>query len=278
MNSEVFMLNLIELKQFVAFADYGTLSEVSQRMNISQPTLTRNMKHVERDFGVSLFTRQKNKMFLNETGEIAVEYARQLLKNERNVVQMVQEFDRKLRSITIASCAPAPLWLLSPKISFYYPDNTITSSICETEQVIEQLNKEQIDIGILPYEYKTDNLYATPFFTEHLSVCVPLGHNLCSYDKLAFHDLNGYNCLLRDQLGFWTNLCKREMPASKFLIQTDESEFLELVKSSTLFCFSTNYASYPEEILNNRKRIPIVDDCANVIYYLVWRKGKEYKF
>ena len=88
------------------------------------------------------------------------------------------------------------------------------------------------------------------FLTEHLSVCIPFGHSLCSYDKLTFHDLNGYNCLLRDQLGFWTDLCKRKIPASKFLIQTDESKFLELVKSSTLFCFSTNYASYPDEILN----------------------------
>ncbi len=84
------------------------------------------MKHVEADFGVSLFYRQKNKMSLNETGKTAVEYARQLLKTEQNIVHMVQEFDRKLCSITIASCAPAPLWLLSPNISFYYPDNMIT--------------------------------------------------------------------------------------------------------------------------------------------------------
>lgn len=272
------MLNLIELEQFVAFADCGTLSEVSQHMNISQPTLTRNMKHVERDFGVSLFTRQKNKMSLNETGKKAVEYARQLLKNEENTVSMVQEFDRKLRSIIIASCAPAPLWILSPKISFCYPDNTISSSICETEQVIEQIENDQIDIGILPYEYHGTSLCSTPFFAEHLSVCVPLGHGLCSCDKLSFHDLNGYNCLLRDQLGFWTNLCKQNMPASKFLIQTDESEFLELVKSSTLFCFSTNYASYPEEILDQRKIIPIVDDCVNVEYWVVWKDGKEYRF
>lgn len=272
------MLNLIELEQFVAFADCGTLSEVSQLMNISQPTLTRNMRHIEQDFGVSLFTRQKNRLSLNETGEKAVEYARQLLKNEKNVVQMVQEFDRKLRSITIASCAPAPLWLLSPKISFYYPDNMISSSICEIDQVIDQIDTGQIDIGILPFEYRKDDLCTTPFFTEHLSVCIPLKHSLCSYNELTFHDLNGYNCLLRDQLGFWTDLCKREMPASKFLIQTDESEFLELVKFSTLFCFATNYASYPEEILNKRKRIPIVDDCANVTYYLVWKNGKEYRF
>ena len=201
-----------------------------------------------------------------------------MLKTEQNIVYMVQEFDRKLRSITIVSCAPAPLWLLSPNISFYYPDNIISSSICEIDQVIKHIETGQIDIGILPFEYQKDDLCTTHFFTEYLSVCIPFGHSLCSYDKLTFHDLNGYNRLLWDQLGFWTDLCKRKMPASKFLIQTDESEFLELVKSSTLFCFSTNYASYPDEILNDRKRIPIVDDCANVEYWVVWKKGNTYRF
>ena len=41
------MLNLIELEQFVAFADYGTLSKAAEHLNISQPTITRSMQHVE---------------------------------------------------------------------------------------------------------------------------------------------------------------------------------------------------------------------------------------
>ena len=86
-----------------------------------------------------------------------------MLKTEQNIVYMVQEFDRKLRSITIASCAPAPLWLLSPNISFYYPDNMISSSICEIDQVIKQIETGQIDIGILPFEYQKDDLCTTHF-------------------------------------------------------------------------------------------------------------------
>ena len=279
MNSEVYlMLNLIELEQFVAFSESGTLSEVSKLMNISQPTLTRNMKHVEECFGVALFTRQKNKLSLNETGNVAVEYAKELLKNERNAVFMVQDFDRKLRSITVASCAPAPLWILSPKLSAAYPDNTISSSICDTNKIMEDVKSGAIDIGILPYPYAYDSFEDIPFFTEHLSVCIPEDHTLCEMDSLTFHDLNGYNCLLRDQLGFWTNLCKEKMPASRFLIQTDEAEFHELVRSSTLFCFSTNIAAYPEDILTGRKIIPITDDTANVTYHLIWKKGVEYRF
>lgn len=272
------MLNLIELEQFVVFSEYGTLSEVSKLINISQPTLTRNMKHVEECFGVSLFTRQKNKLSLNETGNVAVEYAKDLLKNEKNAILRVQDFDRKLRSITVSSCAPAPLWLLSPKLSAAYPENTISSSICDTNKMIDDVKSGTINIAILPYPCADDSLEDVPFVTEHLSVCIPEDHILCEMDSISFHDLNGYNCLIRDQLGFWTNLCKEKMPASRFLIQTDEAEFYELVRSSTLFCFSTNLAAYPEDVLAGRKLIPIADEDANVTYHLVWKKGVEYRF
>ena len=65
------MLNLLELAQFVAFAECGTLSKAAEQLHISQPTLTRTMRHVEDAFGVPLFHRSKNHLALNQTGEIA---------------------------------------------------------------------------------------------------------------------------------------------------------------------------------------------------------------
>ena len=49
------MLNLVELEQFVSFADNGTLSKAAEVMHSSQPTITRTMRHVEKAFGVVLF-------------------------------------------------------------------------------------------------------------------------------------------------------------------------------------------------------------------------------
>lgn len=77
------MLNLLELEQLVAFADYGTLSKAAETLNISQPTITRTMQHLEDTFGVPLFQHSKNHISLNETGLRAVEYAKQLLKMEK---------------------------------------------------------------------------------------------------------------------------------------------------------------------------------------------------
>ena len=103
------MLNLLELEQLVAFADWGRLSKAAENLNISQPTITRTMQHLEYSFGVSLFSRSKNHIALNETGWKAVEYARQLLKMEEDAVKNVRAFAKSLRTITVSSCAPAPL-------------------------------------------------------------------------------------------------------------------------------------------------------------------------
>ena len=85
------MLNLSELEQFVTFAEQGTLSGAAQTLHISQPTLTRTMKHVEAAFGVPLFRRSKNKIELNETGLQAVQQAKNLLSAAAGAVQQVHD-------------------------------------------------------------------------------------------------------------------------------------------------------------------------------------------
>lgn len=94
------MLNLYELEQLVAFSDLGTLSKVSEHLNISQPTITRSMQNLETEFGVELFIRSKNKIALNENGQLAVTYARGLLNDANNAVDAVKAYDKSKRTIT----------------------------------------------------------------------------------------------------------------------------------------------------------------------------------
>ena len=75
-------------------------------------------------------------------------------------------------------------------------------------------------------------------------------------------------------LGFWTEMCHRKMPASRFLVQTDTSEFYELVRASTLLCFTTELAN-PAETLFDRKLIPITDKEAHITYHLIYRPQKK---
>lgn len=269
------MLNFVELEQFITFAKYGTLSKTSEILHISQPTLTRSMQHVEESFGASLFKRGKNRIELNDTGKLAAEYAKKLLSDSEKAVQDVQAYERSLRTITVFSCAPAPLWSLLPQLSGKHPENTISSKIADLDEITEAVLSGQCDIGILPYECTEPSLQDIPYLKEELFICIPKSNKLSHYSELTFEQLNGFNCLLRDQIGFWTQLCQQQMPASRFLIQTDEFEFNELVRTSTLLHFVTNLALPQNRVQADRISIPITSPEATVTYHLICKDSKK---
>ena len=231
------MIDLYELRQLTAFADLGTLSKVAEEFHISTPSVTRSMQHLEDAFGVPLFIRGKNRIELNDTGNTAVEYARKLLAEAEQAVAQVRAFDQRQRTILVKSCA--------------------------NDEVLRAWQDGSCDIAVLPFPIDG----GSPFMQENLFVCVPKDHELATHKSLTFADINGFNFLLRTELGFWDALCREKMPASKFLVQTDNAVFDELVRASSLPCFSTDYGNlqdgYPERV-----NIPLADEEAHVIFYL----------
>lgn len=269
------MLDLNELEQLIAFADAGTLSMAAEKLHISQPTITRTMQHLEEVFGVPLFVRGKNKIILNDTGVEAVRYARQLLALAEDALKKVQDFDRKLRTITVSSCAPAPLWHVLPALSSSFHDMTIVSSLKGISELLEELRSGSCQLAILPMEVHLEHHLCVPFLKENLSVCVTPSNVLAQKSSVTFSELNGFNFLLRSEIGFWDEMCRTQMPSSRFLIQNDEYEFSELVKESSLPCFTTNLAGHFDQLLADRIKIPVTNPEANVTYYLLYHERNK---
>ena len=262
------MVDLYELKQLAAFADLGTLSRVAEAFHTSTPSVTRAMQHLETYFGVPLFHRSKNRIELNDTGRLAVEHARKLLREAEQAVAQVRAFDQRQRTIVIRSCAPAPLWELLRELNARQPDMMISSSICQNEEVLAAWENGSCDIAILPYPMDSGK----PLMTETLFVSVPTEHELAKRKTLTFADINGFNFLLRTELGFWDTLCREKMPASKFLVQTDTSVFDELVRASSLPCFTTDYGQRHHTAYPGRVAIPLTDPEANVTFCMMTRQ------
>lgn len=66
------------------------------------------MQALEEELQASLFIRQKNRIVLNEVGQVAVEYARQVLAAAEELGRRVQLAQRTGRSVALGSCAPFP--------------------------------------------------------------------------------------------------------------------------------------------------------------------------
>ncbi|MFH0384747.1 hypothetical protein ACHBIF_04885 [Streptococcus sp. A11] len=74
-------------------------------------------------------------------------------------------------------------------------------------------------------------------------------------------EINGYNFLLKTNLGFWRQLCYDKMPQSKFFVQENDFAFQKLVTNSSLPHFTTNLVKTDKErwsflLLTTRRASP----------------------
>ena len=263
------MFELYQLEQLLAVAECGTLSNAAEQLHISQPALSRSMQRLEAELQVNLFTRQKNKIELNENGQMAVDYARKIMEQSQDMISRIQAFDRSRRTILVGACAPAPLWEIPPLLSGLYPDMTISSEMRENDVLLQGLRNDVYQLIILPYPVEEPGISCVKYGEEHLYFSLPPAHPLSGSKGLYMKDLNGETMLLRNRLGFWRDVTDQKMPDTRFLEQEDAA-FEELVKFSALPSFATDVVLRREGNPVNRINIPILDDEANVTYYCLY--------
>lgn len=237
---------------------------------MSQPALSRSMQRLETELHVSLFNRQKNKIELNENGQMAVDYAQQIVDKCQDIIERIQAFERSQRTILVGFCAPVPLWEIPPVLSNLYPDRTISSEMRKNEVLLQGLRDDVYQLIILPYPVEEQGITCVKYGEEHLFFSLPPAHPLSGSKALYMKDLNGETMLLRNRLGFWRDITDKKMPDTRFLEQEDFA-FDELVKTSALPSFTTDVVLRREGNSPNRVNIPILDEEANVTYYCLYK-------
>ena len=272
------MFELHQLEQLIAVAKCATLSRAGEGLHISQPALSRSMQKLESELQVELFLRSKNKIELNDNGRLAVEYARKVMGQANDMMEQVRSYDRNQRTIFIGSCAPAPLWELTPVLSTLYPNKAVSSEMKDPDVLLQGLMRNDYQIIILPEPVESEELYCTRWGEEHLLFSLPPAHPLSGSKGLHLSDMDGETMLLFSQIGFWKRIPSEKMKSSHFLVQKESYDFEELIRHSALPYFSSDLAVRQQGTIPNRIFIPILDPEANITYYFVTKKQSRNRF
>lgn len=288
------MIDLKTLEQLVTFYHTGTLCEAAQKLHISQSTLTRGMQKLEAEFGVPLFIRTRNRIALTETGKLAAADAELLLRQYTNMLRHVQDFDRKQHTVSIGSCAPAPISVLVRHITSACPDTAVTTELRKIPQLLKGLEDDTYQFIILPYCPENDQLSFQYLCEEQLFFFLHKQHRFAGRKSLHVREMNGENMLLFQDIGFWHDLVTEKMPDSRFMIQSESYSFQELIANSTISVFTTD--AYPDALPDavrremeyeapfghkipeaERVRVPIADPEFHAAYYAVYKKEEGKK-
>lgn len=265
------MLDLQQLHQLLTISEQGTLSAAAEVLHLSQPALTRSMQRLEDQFGVPLFDRTKNKVELNEAGRLAVERSKMVLEAAGDMERRMADYARSQHTIALGSCAPGPMWLLTPQLSARYPEKTIAAEMKDGDTLLEGLQNGSYHLVLLDHPLEGETVLSKPYFREQLFVSLPPAHPLAQRESITLADLAGQTMLLYSDLGVWHRL-HEQMTETHFIVQTERQAFTDLISASVLPSFTTNLTSILPAPSGSppidRVAVPISDEAATMQFYV----------
>lgn len=267
-----------QLRQLVAIADEETMSAAADVLRMPQPTLSRSIRRLEDDFGFALFDRVGRKVTLNDAGRTAVEWARQLLRDERLMREAVETSARQTQMLRVGTVAPAPLWRLTALLVERFPRETLTSRMLDQQDIIHMVSNGTLDLGIIeanipsakPKALRDAGLRSCPLMVEELSIILPPSHPLAAYKSLTAAQLDCETFLIMTDIGFWRQRVDHALPHATFIEQNDSMVFSQLAHSSPYCMFITN-APFRGDPPAGRVIVPFDDPAAHADFLLVTR-------
>lgn len=258
-----------QLHQLEAIERTGTFSAAAHELHISQPALTRSMQRLEAELGQPLFDRVGRSAQINEAGQIALDYAKQILREKYLMREALNEHARRARALVVGTVAPAPLWRLTSLIVERFPTAILTSTTFDVERLEREVLNGGVDLGINLKPCMMPTVSCCQLMTESLSVCLPSDHPLAKRTSLSATELDGESFLLYRGIGFWQDFCDTHFPHSKFVIQEDRTVFHQLIPSTPLIYFVTDVPSLRSAVPEGRTVVPLRDAAAHATYYLL---------
>jgi DNA-binding transcriptional LysR family regulator len=173
-------LELRHLRYFVAVAEELHFGRASERLHLSQPPLSQQIRKLEEILGYALFVRTSRSVKLTLAGEAFLERARRTLRNvERDVDETRSIGQGEVGSLHIGFASSAMLTTLPGILRIYreaYPRVHLHLYESFTSRVTEGLENGTLDVGILRDGDAVEMLSVTTLFSEPYVAVLPVTH------------------------------------------------------------------------------------------------------
>lgn len=178
-------MNLRDLGYLVAVGEHRHFGRAAEACFVSQPTLSTQLKKLERELGVELVERSPGHVMLTAAGEKVAARARIML-GEAESIRSIARQAQDPRSGTVRmglfpTLAPYLLPHVVPSLHDRFPDLELLLVEEKTEVVLQQLQAGRLDVGILALPVHQP-LHQEVLFEEDFLLAVPRGHPLAASD------------------------------------------------------------------------------------------------
>lgn len=197
-------MTLQQLKYITTIANIGSISEAAKRLFVSQPSLTKAIKELEKEMGITIFDRTNKGITVSKEGERFLGYARQVLEQAALLEEQYKsqsggkkQFSVSTQHYSFAVNAFVEL-LKGAEIDQY----DVSLRETQTYEIIDDVAHMKSEIGLLYYNdfnrpvleklIHTNELTFTELFTAHPHIFIGKTHPLAHKEVVSMDELEEY--------------------------------------------------------------------------------------
>lgn len=277
-------MNLANLESFYITVKHNSISKAAKTLHLTQPGLSMQLQNLENELGVSLLKRSNKGVELTEEGKVIFDYANTLLSIQGNIERDLKDLHECRPKLKIGSCKIVGEYALPCSIytfKHYHEEVDISMDVKNSTDVIEKLRNHSINIGIVQFDPKCDDIVTQTIISDTLPL---VGNVSSSPDKIDLEGLKEIPIILREKESGTRILIEKALE-EKGISVNDLNVIYDLnspeaIKSSVLsgkgFSFLPKLIIAGELKKQTVKTVEIDDFSIPFNYYVAYRKN--YKF
>ncbi|HGO5816946.1 TPA: DNA-binding transcriptional regulator OxyR [Mannheimia haemolytica] len=220
-------MNIRDLEYLIALAEHKHFRRAAESCNVSQPTLSGQIRKLEGELGTILLERTSRKVLFTQAGLTLVEQAKVVLREVKILKEMAsnqgKEMSGPLHVGVIPTLGPYISPIIVPALKAEFADLELYIYELQTNQLLDQLESGQLDCGIISFVKESESFIEVPIFNEEMYLVVPEQHewaalkkfdmNLLKNRELLF--LDSGHCLRTNTLDYCLSIGAKENPHFK---------------------------------------------------------------
>lgn len=197
------VLNLYQLKAFLAVAKHRSFSRASAELYLTQPAVSKQIKALEELLGVELFYRVGRAVHLTEAGEALRLYTQRAFQSLEEAVEAIAQL-KGLESghLKISAASTIGIYLLPQLLGFFkrqYPGVEISLAITNKESVLRGLLNFEAELGFVGPPVNPPELVSEEYLVDELVLIMAPGHRLAFRESVSVKELQDEIFILRER-------------------------------------------------------------------------------
>lgn len=236
-------MELKQLQYFMAICEELHFSRAAEKMGVSAPNVSQQIRRLEEELGVLLLDRVGKTIVLTDAGAILHEHAAAVFRHLQQAGDAIADLKQMQGGSLSIGVLPgdADLMFNALLLDFHQTYPTISLSLLETMKVTEQVLDRSIDIGVTIGPVIDERLTSIPLFHEEFSLAVHRNDPLAGENFIPLNRLRSMNMVMFPPDHQCRKLIDRFCMDNGFAVQphmvtTTLSSLLQMVQSGVGAC------------------------------------------